>query len=261
MHPLLYECELWGYNIPVLAYTFFTSLAAVIVLALSFFIAVRRGLPAVKTLLCLLTMAAFFVLGARIYYLAANLPIYRTYPELLLKMAGFSLSGGLVAAPLAGLAVCRYLRLDLWRLADAIAPALGLGIAVARVGCFLNGCCFGNPTTVPWGIIFPPESGAAAAPAHPTQLYELIAALAGAALAFFLLRRRTAPGTAFAAFFLWFITARWAIFLFRAPEPHQELPPLFTPLFFAALTTAGTALLLLRLRAAASAGRKAKKTL
>src|SRR5258708_2681776 len=44
---------------------------------------------------------------------------------------------------------------------DAIAPSVALGIALGRVGCFLNGCCYGDvcdPATVPWAVRFPAES-------------------------------------------------------------------------------------------------------
>ncbi|MEZ5332185.1 MAG: prolipoprotein diacylglyceryl transferase [Thermoanaerobaculia bacterium] len=77
-------------------------------------------------------------------------------------------------------------------LLDVVAPLGALGLAVTRMGCFLNGCCFGAPTSLPWGVVFPPGSlahrqqvaagliapGAEALPVHPVQLYELIVALA-----------------------------------------------------------------------------------
>ena len=93
---------------------------------------------------------------------------------------------------------------------DAIAPAVALGIALGRIGCFLNGCCFGdecNPHTFPWAVTFPKGSGPwfdqlrhaqigedalRSMPVHPTQLY---AALDGLVLflllnAYYPLRRR-----------------------------------------------------------------------
>src|SRR5439155_5301681 len=50
---------------------------------------------------------------------------------------------------------------------DGFAMPLALGLAVGRWGCFCNGCCYGVPTTLPWGVVF--HDGL---PRHPTQLYE-----------------------------------------------------------------------------------------
>ncbi len=90
---------------------------------------------------------------------------------------------------------------------DAIAPSLALGTAIGRVGCFLNGCCYGDACSLPWAVRFPagtlpwadqvrhglidsvaPESLAV----HPTQLYSAIDGLILLALlsAFYPLRRR-----------------------------------------------------------------------
>jgi phosphatidylglycerol:prolipoprotein diacylglycerol transferase len=77
----------------------------------------------------------------------------------------------------------------LFRLLDVVAPSLALGIALGRIGCFLNGCCYGDLCTLPWGVAFPHDSppwreqvamGLIAAssrwslPVHPTQLYSAI---------------------------------------------------------------------------------------
>jgi phosphatidylglycerol:prolipoprotein diacylglycerol transferase len=74
-------------------------------------------------------------------------------------------------------------------LLDVIAPSLALGIALGRIGCFLNGCCYGDLCTLPWGIAFPhdsppwreqvatgliPANSPWALPVHPTQLYSAI---------------------------------------------------------------------------------------
>lgn len=56
--------------------------------------------------------------------------------------------------------------------ADAGAPAFAFGVGFGRLGCFLGGCCYGAPTSVPWGVVFPAGSQAGPHPVHPTQLYE-----------------------------------------------------------------------------------------
>jgi phosphatidylglycerol:prolipoprotein diacylglycerol transferase len=99
------------------------------------------------------------------------------------------------------------------RLLDAGAPAMALGEAMTRIGCFLNGCCYGTPWTGPWAVIFPPTSFAfrdqvasalvpATAPhslaVHPVQLYSLLAMLCVAlGLIWWFYRRPPAGGVFF----------------------------------------------------------------
>lgn len=96
---------------------------------------------------------------------------------------------------------------------DVIAPALALGIGIGRIGCFLNGCCYGDLCELPWGVAFPGPHGIQpgsapwadqvrhglitrtadwSLPVHPTQLYSALDGfvLMALLLAFFPLRRR-----------------------------------------------------------------------
>lgn len=117
---------------------------------------------------------------------------------------------------------------------DALAPALGVLVAVGRIGCFLSGCCFGVPSAAPFAVAFPRgtpahaehvhrgliDAGAAfSRPVHPAQLDEALAgaAMIGAGLA---LSRRSRRGAAFAAAALAYAAGRFAIEFLRAdPRP------------------------------------------
>ena len=98
-----------------------------------------------------------------------------------------SVLGAIVGAGTVGALYLRTRRLPVLKYADATVAAAFLGYAVARVGCFINGCCFGIPTELPWGVRYPAttkifatqlaegyvQDGAAATlPVHPTQLYQ-----------------------------------------------------------------------------------------
>ena len=52
---------------------------------------------------------------------------------------------------------------------DTFAVPVAVGVAIGRIGCFFGGCCYGVPTSLPWGIVFPHVD---ASHRHPTQLYE-----------------------------------------------------------------------------------------
>jgi phosphatidylglycerol:prolipoprotein diacylglycerol transferase len=105
------------------------------------------------------------IVGARGFYVIKNWHEYQrpTVGETLAAILDFT-KGGLVvfgAAIGAGLALMLFVRkyrLPGLALADLIAPSLMLGLAFGRVGCFLNGCCFGGSCDEPWAVRFPPGS-------------------------------------------------------------------------------------------------------
>ena len=61
-------------------------------------------------------------------------------------------------------------------MADLVAPGVILAQAIGRVGCTINGCCYGAPTSLPWGVIYthPASYAPLGVAIHPTQVYELI---------------------------------------------------------------------------------------
>jgi phosphatidylglycerol:prolipoprotein diacylglycerol transferase len=112
---------------------------------------------------------------ARVFFILLNFEFYRSQPLASLffgsghfAIQGLSYHGGLFGAILGSLIYVRRARLSWLILADIMAPAAALGYGFGRIGCFLNGCCYGAPTTLPWGVGFP-ESGLELR--HPTQIY------------------------------------------------------------------------------------------
>ncbi len=90
-------------------------------------------------------------------------------------IAGLNLYGGIVLALAAALLYCHVKRESIPAVFDLFAPVLGLGIFITRIGCFLNGCCFGTECHLPWAVTFPegsiPYSYFGDTPLHPAQLY------------------------------------------------------------------------------------------
>jgi len=91
---------------------------------------------------------------------------------------GFVFYGGFIVASLTAIAYATRKRLPLAKMGDILAPSIALGHAFGRVGCFLNGCCYGKPCTLPWAVTFPPPHVMAGIPVHPTELYEVAGNLA-----------------------------------------------------------------------------------
>lgn len=116
------------------------------------------------------------VLCARALFVALNWSDFVPRPMealYLWREGGLSFHGGLLGGAFAGMVFARRRGISFWTLADMSAPGLALGYGIARFGCFLNGCCYGAPTALPWGVRFPlwPDSQVATEPSHPTQIY------------------------------------------------------------------------------------------
>jgi phosphatidylglycerol:prolipoprotein diacylglycerol transferase len=164
-------------------YVVMISLAASLGLWLTYREAARKGLDAVR----LLTLAAIAfgagLLGARGLNVLASEPVgaasWSSVPTLW-DHVGMSFYGGLVFAAAAGLVYARAARLPSWEVADVLAVSFSPAVALARMGCFLNGCCYGRPTAGPFGLVAggAPNLVNFGIPSHPTQLYEAAFALA-----------------------------------------------------------------------------------
>ncbi len=107
---------------------------------------------------------------------------------------GLTYYGGFFGAVAAMFFYARWRRVSFWKLADVITPSIALGYAITRIGCLMNGCCWGCPTSVPWAITFPATHPTHAVPVHPTQLYNSAANLALYAGLEWIFRRRRFEG-------------------------------------------------------------------
>src|SRR5215471_13263601 len=107
------------------------------------------------------------------------------------------------------------------------ARALWLGTMFGRIGCFLNGCCYGRPTGLPWGVVFPHDSFATLEfgnqPVHPSQLYNALAGLGLFAIFQSLRGRFRVPGVMFWTFIAAFALIRIPLDLTRAYETDAVL--------------------------------------
>jgi len=92
--------------------------------------------------------------------------------SLLFSRSGLSWFGGFLGGVGAGLWALRRRRIPILSALAAATPALAMGHAIGRVGCFLVGDDYGRPTDLPWGVAFPKGLPPTSIPVHPTQLYE-----------------------------------------------------------------------------------------
>ena len=120
-------------------------------------------------------MIVIGVLGARLMFVLLDWSEYRHapgFPGNLFKVweGGLSFHGGLFGGIAALVGYCLVKRLSILKVADLFVPSVMIAYAIGRIGCFLNGCCYGAPTNLPWGVRFF-DDGRWTPPSHPTQLY------------------------------------------------------------------------------------------
>ncbi len=217
MHPLLFEIG----PIQIRTYGVLLSLAFLT----GVWLAARRGRDRGVASSFIYDLAIVIILsaiaGSRVYYVAVNYDTFAVDPLSILRIweGGLSMYGGLVAALLASYFYSRSKGLSFRKVADIVAPTLAIGIAITRVGCFFNGCCFGKATTFFTGIEFPPfgEAGRVLGnvPVHPTQLYESLFGLGILPVLILVERRRPPDGILFGTFLVLYSILRFLIDFFR----------------------------------------------
>ncbi|MBM3253970.1 MAG: prolipoprotein diacylglyceryl transferase [Candidatus Omnitrophica bacterium] len=112
------------------------------------------------------------LLGARIFYAICNIDYFVKNPKeiFMLMHGGLIFYGGAFFSFFASLVFLRIKKISFLKVADFVIPYTTLAYSIGRIGCFLNGCCWGKPTHFFLGVIFPGSAEAL----HPTQIYEAI---------------------------------------------------------------------------------------
>jgi phosphatidylglycerol:prolipoprotein diacylglycerol transferase len=112
---------------------------------------------------------------------------------------------------------CRIRRIALWKLADVLAPSIALGYVFGRLGCLMNGCCYGRACSLPWAIHFPPGALPPAhdGAVHPTQIYDSLLSLLLYLFLAWLYRRKKFDGQVFATYLICYAFTRSFVEYFR----------------------------------------------
>lgn len=165
------------------------------------------------------------IIGSKILYIINEWgTTYRSVGDIFslsTMQAGGVFSGGLVLAILTAVWYLRRNHIPFLRATDIFAPGLALGHAFGRVGCFAAGCCYGRPTSEPWGVIFtnPRAQEVTGTPLgiriHPTQLYEMVAELINFAILFYLAKRKKFEGEVIGLYLFLYGIERFVIEFFR----------------------------------------------
>jgi phosphatidylglycerol:prolipoprotein diacylglycerol transferase len=217
-------------SFPINTYGVFLAVAFLCAIWVSVKLAERDGLPHEKIYDLSLWMLLAGLVGSKILMLFTE-PEYRANPLQLVSLdflrSGGVWYGGLIGAVLTSYFLMRRYRLPWWKTADAFAPGIAIGNFFGRQGCFAAGCCWGKPTSLPWGVKFT-EAGheitgvPTDAYLHPTQLYESFAMLLVFLFLLWLHKRKRFSGQVILAYALLYSIIRFAIEFVR-DDPRGDV--------------------------------------
>ena len=212
MHPVLFEF----FGIRIYSFGVMTAIGFVVAVLWLMKTNRRKGFHPESLLDLAFGLFVSGLIGARLFFVLLNLDWYQTYPlEIFqLQKGGLVAYGGFFLAVVFAIVFTRLKSIPFWEAVDLVAPAWILGLAFGRIGCFLNGCCYGKPSGSFLARLF---SGSGEA-IHPTQLYES----AGLFLLFLGLtvadRRSLKSGRLFSLTLLGYATLRFVIEFFRGDQ-------------------------------------------
>ena len=231
MYPELFHIG----SFPINTYGVFLALAFLFAILITVKLAGRDNLPREKIYDLSLWMLLASLIGSKVLMFLTE-PEYREHPLQLFSLdflrSGGVFYGGLIGAVLTGYFLMKRYKLPWWKTADACAPGIAIGNFFGRQGCFSAGCCWGKPTTLPWGVKFT-EVGheITGVPTnsylHPTQLYESFAMLIVFFFLLWLHKRKKFSGQVILAYALIYATVRFLIEFVR-DDPRGDILGLTT---------------------------------
>src|SRR5215813_12298125 len=267
MFPELFKIPFTNFSFNT--YGFLLALAFVAGLLVMARLATRDGLDKQKVYDLGLWVLAASLIGSKALMVMTEWDVYyRDNPRQIFTLDFFRSGGVYYGGFIASVIVMRYYKLPWWRTADSFAPGVILGQAIGRLGCFSAGCCWGKPTTGWYGVHFS-EKGheitgvptivnhladpiknvwaerladqggpLALLKLHPTQLYEVGAALLILAVLLLVHRRRRFEGQVILAYAMLYSVARFIIEYWR-DDPRGEIFGLSTSQFIAIVLFVG----------------------
>lgn len=220
MHPVLWQIG----PLTLRTYGLFLALAFLVGVFLAVKRGEERGVKRKDIFDLSFTIMISSVVGSRMFYVLTHLGEYADHPLGVFSFweGGLSMFGGIVAALAASWWFASKRHLSFGLLGDIVAPSIALGTSLTRIGCFMNGCCFGLPTEASCGIVFPSVSAAGSifpgTPLGPIQLYSALGALLLFIVLLIVDRKRRRDGFLFGLLWVLYSAGRIVVDEFRYYE-------------------------------------------
>ncbi len=235
MYPILYQ---FSETFAIKSYGVAIALAFLIAILLATWRAKKEGLKANDFLDIGFIIVIGAIVGSRLFYVLFNLKDYIENPVAIFQIwhGGLVFYGGLAMAALGAMLYMKYRKIPIMYATDMIAPSVTLGYTITRIGCFLNGCCYGHETNWFTGVhgwkegtgaamhtaslfftkLFSGEAVPEVIKLHPTQLYAAGINLIFFVVLFLLWSKRKFDGMIFWLYIMMYSVYRLGIEFFRA---------------------------------------------
>ncbi len=209
MHPILFSIG----PLEIHSYGLMLGLAFLITMYLSSRRASLFDLPAEAIGNLIIVFLVSGIIGARIAYVLSNMNLFLRSPLqiLMINKGGLIFYGGLILALVAGVVFAKITNFSILDAADLMAPFIALGHSIGRVGCFLNGCCYGKETSSFLGVWFPDTL----VKVYPTQLFSFAGLLVIFFLLFLFQSRRSFKGEIISLYFIFYGAFRFLVEFLR----------------------------------------------
>jgi len=207
MHPILFRIG----SFPIGTYGLLLTAGFFLALMLAQRMGRAEGIPGEHISDLAITLLLAGVIGSKLLMVIVDLfngVSFSQVFDLGYLRAGGAIHGGIIGATLAFFWRVRRLKLPLARTLDCLVPAVALGQAIGRLGCFSAGCCYGTASTLPWAVTFTDPNAANLSgtpldiPLHPVQLYTFLANLLVMGLLLLIWRRRRFAGQLAGCYFI-----------------------------------------------------------
>jgi len=233
MRPILFT--IFGVQFP--SWGLFLALGALAAFVWAYYEGKRVGLDPDKVLDIGLSFFVLAVIGSRVVYATVETDLWRTDPLEALRIwhGGMVLYGGIFGGALATVIAIKVMRMPMGQTTDVVVQGAELSLIFGRIGCILNGCCYGRPTHLPWAMTYYLGNSMAkdvlGIPLHPTPVYELINLVILFIFLVWLNRHKRFDGQVNWAFFILYPLQRFIVEFFRGDPRGWIEEPVFSRIF------------------------------
>lgn len=213
MHPILFETPWFN----VYSFGFMVALGYTAAIAIASYTAKKNGLSAGNIFDMMLFQLVVGILGCRLLFTLEYTPQRLNFSDFFsFEQGGMTFYGSVIAGFAFDLLYLKFMKMPFWKSMDCVGLSMGPGMAIARVGCFLNGCCFGTPCSEAIGFKF---RFAGEGYYHATQLYESFLCLVAFAIVWQIKKRQNHHGELFLGYISIYGFFRFLLEFIRAENP------------------------------------------